>query len=111
MNKFLLNKEEFIKIIEEIKKTDNYQNGLNNYFRKNDVDGYIFQPDCVPTSLRLLHIIFGEADKDNWIEYFCFELDYGRKWKAGMITEKDGTDIVLDSADSLYEFLCNYDRG
>lgn len=105
MNTFL-SKDEFIDVINDVKKSITYQNGLNNYFRKNEVDGYILQPDCVATTLRLLHLIFDNADADNIIERFCLELDFGRKWKPGIITTKDGASIELKSPDDLYDHLC-----
>ena len=106
MNK-IISKEDFIAIIEDIKGVNDYHNGLNNYFRKSGVDGYIFQPDCTASVIKLLHNIFGEADRDEWIDYFCFELDFGKKWKEGTITEKDGTDIKLETPEDLYNYLCS----
>lgn len=101
----MLSKEEFVKAINEVENVCRYQEGLNNYFRKNNVDGYIFQPDCTSTVISLLHTISGTKDKDEWINYFCFELDFGKKWKEGMITEKDGTDIILKTSEDLYNLL------
>ena len=104
-NLILLSKEQFINAINDVENVSRYQEGLNNYFRKNNVDGYIFQPDCSSTVIGLLHTILGEKDKDEWIDYFCFELDFGKKWKEGTITEKDGTDIILKTAEDLYNLL------
>ena len=101
----LLSKEQFINAINDVENVCRYQEGLNNYFRKNNVDGYIFQPDCSSTVIGLLHTVLGEKDKDEWIDYFCFELDFGKKWKEGVITEKDGTDIILKTAEDLYNLL------
>lgn len=101
----MIDKEQFINAISDVESVYRYQEGLNNYFRKNNVDGYIFQPDCSSTVIGLLHNILGEMDKDGWIDYFCFELDFGKKWKEGTITEKDGTDIVLKTAEDLYNLL------
>lgn len=101
----MIDKEQFINAISDVESVYRYQEGLNNYFRKNNVDGYIFQPDCSSTVIGLLHNTLGEKDKDGWIDYFCFELDFGKKWKEGTITEKDGTDIVLKTAEDLYNLL------
>lgn len=100
-----ISKEDFVNAINKIKQVNAYHEGLNNYFRKNGVDGYIFQPDCTDTALRLLHIMFGNADKDGWIEYFCIELEFGKKWAKGTVTEKDGMDIKLETAEDLYDYL------
>lgn len=101
----ILSKDEFVDVINDVEKSIGYQNGLNSYFRKNEVDGYILQPDCVATVLRLLHIIFDKSDKDNLIERFCLELEFGRKWKSGVITNKDGISIELKSTEDLYDYL------
>ena len=104
MNNNLLSKDLFIEIMEDVKQTYDFQNGLNNYLRKNGADGYIYPPDCVCATLKLLHYIF-EKDVDEWISYFCFELDFGRKYKDGNVLDKDGKCIPLETFDDLYNLL------
>ncbi len=101
----MIDKELFIEVMEEAKKSDDYQNWLNQQLRKNGAGGYLFQPNCIDSVLKLLHFSFKESDVNDTIAYFCFELDYGRKWKPGMITEKDGTDIILSTSEDLYNYL------
>lgn len=105
MNKEVINRETFKDIMEEIKKSYNYQEGLNKYFAKNDVDGYIYQPDCMCAAIKLLHYIFGEKDSNEWISYFCFELDFGRKYKEGSVLDENSTPISLETIDDLYDLL------
>lgn len=105
MNKEIITKEYFFEIMENIKNTYKYQEGLNDYFSKNGVDGYIYQPDCVDTTMKLLHNIFGEKDTDEWISYFCFELDFGRKYKEGLVKDEFGNNIPLATFDDLYILL------
>ena len=101
----IINKELFIEVLEDAKKTDDYQNWLNKQLQSNGVDGYIFQPNCVDSVIKLLHNILGDADTDDMISYFCFELDYGRKWKEGMVIDSNGTDIDLSTPGKLYDYL------
>lgn len=105
MNKEVITKEYFNEIMENIKNTYKYQEGLNDYFSKNGADGYIYQPDCVDTTMKLLHNIFGEKDIDEWISYFCFELDFGRKYKDGLVKDEFGNNIPLATFDDLYVLL------
>lgn len=105
MIKDIITKEYFNEIMENVKNTYKYQEGLNNYFSKSGVDGYIYQPDCVDTTIKLLHNIFAEKDVDEWISYFCFELDFGKKYKEGMIRDEFGKDIPLSTYDDLYALL------
>lgn len=102
----IITKEDFKSIMSEVEKTIHYHKNLNDFFRKNNVDGYIYQPDSTTSTLRLLHLIFGDTDKDEWISRFCFDLNFGKKWKPEMIVDKDGTDIKLETVDDLYEILC-----
>lgn len=105
MKKEIVTKEYFNEIMESVKNAYKYQEGLNDYFSKNGADGYIYQPDCVDTTMKLLHKIFEEKDIDEWISYFCFELDFGRKYKEGLVKDKDGKDIPLATFDDLYTIL------
>lgn len=105
MNKEIISRELFTEIIEEIRKVYDYQEGLNKYFEKNDVDGYIYQPDCMCATIKLLHFIFGEKDIDEWISYFCFELNFGRKYTDGAVVDENGKNIPLATIDDLYNLL------
>lgn len=46
-------------------------------------------------------------DNNNWISYFIFELDFGAKWKSGMVSDSEG-DVPLETIDDLYEMLNKY---
>lgn len=52
---------------------------------------------------NLLSYIF--CDEEDWVGYYCWELDMGKNWKPGMITSKDGKDIPLGTVRDLYELL------
>lgn len=105
MKKNVITRELFKEVVEEIQKSYDYQEGLNRFFEKNNVDGYIYQPDCMCAAIKLLHSIFNKEDKDEWINYFCFELNFGRKYKEGLVSDKDGKNIPLETIDNLYNLL------
>ena len=44
-------------------------------------------------------------DKYDYIECFIYELDYGRKYELGMITDENGQDIDIHTPDLLYDFI------
>ena len=44
-------------------------------------------------------------DKCEWIEYYIWELDWGKNWQEGMVTEKDGTDVPLKTLKDLHSLL------
>lgn len=105
MSTQIITKEYFNEIMRDIQSTYEYQEGLNDYFSKNGVDGHIYQPDCVDTTMKLLHRLFGEKDANEWISYFCFELDFGRKYKNNIVKDEHGKDIPLATFDDLYNLL------
>lgn len=47
------------------------------------------------------------CDQYEYIDYFIYELDYGRKYEAGMITDENGQDIDLHTPELLYDFISN----
>ena len=44
-------------------------------------------------------------DKGGWIGYFIYELDYGKDYTEGCITNKDNFSIDISTIENLYEFL------
>ena len=55
--------------------------------------------------LKILQIAFDDLHKESWIEYFIWELDFGKKYKHGCASNADGSNINLSSAGKLWEFL------
>ena len=107
----MLTREQFVSAINDLQRAEDYQNGLNAYLRDNCTDGYIIQPDCSSTVVMLLEHIFGQEDMEmSDIFYFCYEIDFGRKFKIGDIVE-DGVEIDLSSADKLYDYLISNHGG
>ena len=44
-------------------------------------------------------------DKSDWISYWMWELDFGKKWKEGVLTDEYGKDIPLRTSDDLWNLL------
>ena len=44
-------------------------------------------------------------DKSEIIDYWVYDLDYGKKYKDGCITEADNTNIILKTSEDLYDYL------
>ena len=91
----VLSKEEFVYYMEEVKKVDDFNDKLNTLFSNYGPDGCVFLPTHAYTLFTLLHRI----------SYFCFELDFGKKYKPGTVLDSNGAEINLSTIDSLYDFL------
>ena len=100
-----LTKQEFTKYIQSLQDNWDFNNKLIALFNEYYGDiGICEKPDC---SIELMELLLKAMDdKSEWISYYCYELDFGRNWKPGMIT--DGTnDIPLRTIDDLWDLLNN----
>lgn len=98
-----ISKEKFIEIINAAKNQFSFEDDLNNLLGKYNCDGYVCMPTLLEQVVFLLECIF--KDKYHWIDYYCYELEFGKKWKKGMITDSDGKDVKLETAEDLYDFI------
>ncbi len=55
--------------------------------------------------IKSLQVQFKDETKDSWIEYYLWELDFGKKYKDGCVTRKDKSIVNLSDAGNLYEWL------
>lgn len=101
----IVTKEVFCEIIGTLIEVDDYHKGLNAFFEKSKVHGFLFSPDASVQTVQLLKAMF--VDKDELIDKFCFEMDYGRSYKPGTVKNEDGTDLDFSSPDKLYDILVN----
>lgn len=44
-------------------------------------------------------------DTGDDIYYFIYDLDCGREWEPGMVTDKDGNDIKMETIRDLYDYI------
>lgn len=44
-------------------------------------------------------------DKGDWIPYYVYDLNFGRNWHPGCVTDADGNDIPLSNLDELWALI------
>lgn len=101
----ILSKEEFVKILDNLKETEVFYDKTNDMLRTCGSDGYVFPPTNIDDVVFLLDKIFKQNKYDSWISYFVYELEFGKKYEEGTITYKDGTIVDLGNSEKLYDFL------
>lgn len=104
----VITKEMFVKIINSIKKQHELDNNCNVAFGTILPNDYVTGYDYELISNELMSLIknaFNDNHKDSWIDYFIYDLEFGCKYKEGMITHKDGRFIDLSTSEKLYDFL------
>ena len=95
----MINKQTFIKMIELIKEYTE----LSDTIRKASDGTISVNYDAYEAALvNLLEIVFN--DKSDWISYFLYELDFGKRYKDGMITDND-QNVKLATPEDLYNLL------
>ena len=101
----ILNKEQFCMMMKSIEDADFLIDDLNQTFRDHKSPLRIeYLPYTYDDLLLTLQVMFEDNDS-GLIPYWCFELDFGKKYKDGCIQEKDGTNIVLKTPEDLYDAL------
>lgn len=96
----------------------NYIDGLEKYHRKTEpildllCDTEDFD-ELYSSAIKLLAqlVAYDSSVNFEWVlddlEYFIYELDYGREYEPGMITEEQypGNIVDFSDADHLYDYL------
>ena len=105
----MISKEKFVSILEEMKELHDIEDKINELGRKCSNDsirdfGFFSYLTCQDeTLIDLLCTIFKDSDIISW---WIYDLDFGRAYKDGCITEDNGNTIIdLSTADKLYDYL------
>ena len=105
----LLSKEDFAKYLDKLRDADDLCDKIDKLMREsrenidNDfMNGSSLQINHKDIVIELLSkLMHDEGD----IDYFVYELNYGREYEHGMITDTDGTDVDFSTSEKLYDYL------
>ena len=100
--------QQFKSALSDIKRFQQAQDSINDGFKILGQDSRIMITEPESVVVRLLETIFN--DKGEWIQYFLYELDWGKKYEDGCITDTDGSFIKLSTIDELYVFLLKEEK-
>jgi len=109
MKQTKLNKQTFIQAIESIdklhKKNIEFAEKISKCFPNSRSADFISDNDFVTNSLiTVLQELFNDKNAHSWIEYFCWELDFGREnWR--LKANDNGKEIPLSNAGQLFDYL------
>lgn len=100
-----MNKDLFIDTINQIEELHRESEEVNSVLKKIDPEfggGYIHNKSI--TILENLVKALVNDQYDN-IGYYMWEIDFGKGYKDGMITDADGNNIRLSNASELYDLI------
>lgn len=103
----MIKKGLFVQTINFIKERNDAMDKLNEVLVDEFVDS-VFYP-YFKYEDQLVKVLAASFDYDDdiigdWIAYYCYELDFGRKHKLGDVTFK-GVPIPLGTPEELYDML------
>ena len=101
----MITKERFIKTMQDLKVLEDDIRDVDIALKKLDPDfGGFYISRCLTLTLDLLKAAMN--DEYDYIGYYIFEIDWGKKWKPGTITENNGKkDIKLKTLEDLYNYI------
>lgn len=107
----MITEQEFVRIIDDLIEAQDIKYKIRKIYREardnarydymNAGSLMIAHEDNV---VFLLEKVFG-LGRDNTLQYWLYECDYGRKFKVGWIKEEDGNEPDLTTASKLYYYL------
>ena len=109
-NEYLLTKEEFCEYINFIKARIEAEDKINDLFTEEFSDS-VFMPygKCIDKIVGLLSKIMHCEAIDAWgttdIDYFIYELDFGKKWPEYSVYNEHGAPIPMRTPEELYDYL------
>lgn len=109
--KFTFTKELFIEIIDAIEKQRRYDEKCSDAFKTILPHDHIscYDNSLLQTQLiNILKLATGDST-DGLIDYYIWELDFGRKWKTGCVKIKNKS-VKLKTADDLWTVFNELDK-
>lgn len=93
--------KKFDEIIEKVKEFSDFEDTMSDYGIELC---YSAAADMADEIIKLLALLID--DKENWISWYCWEADFGRKNKDGFnIVEINGKEYKIDSTKKLWNLI------
>lgn len=105
----ITSKEEFVKIMNRLRDYNDLQDKIQDLFRDNidnqEMDFMNAGSICVGHETIVVQLLENMFNAGDIISWYLYDLDYGRKYTKGCISEQDGTPIDLTTPEKLYDYL------
>lgn len=104
----MISKKEFVEIIERLKNYNDLQDKIDDLFKSNidnkEMDFMNAGSICIGHESVVVELLENMFDTD-MISCFIYELNYGKKYKAGCVLDENMNEIDLSTAEKMYDYL------
>lgn len=106
----MINKDYFVRILARVKDASETEEKIQNILDKslsmtmNDFAD--FRGIIAPNDDIIISLLDNMFDTD-MISYWCWELEFGKRYKKGDVTTADGKNIDISTAEKLYYYCKN----
>ena len=104
----MITKERFVGIINRLENYNKLQEQINSLFDEcietKESDFCNAGSICIGHESVVVYLLERMFDTD-MISYFIYELDYGKKYKAGCVLDENMNEIDLSTPEKLYDYL------
>lgn len=113
----MLTKQQFLDYIDKIKATYSKQDCLIEAIEKIcEGDSWMMgmYGNELNVMVELLSLAMGleiKGQDENVLEYFIFQLDFGKDYTPDCFTEMDGTPIDISTPEKLYDYIIKEEGG
>lgn len=109
----MISKEVFIETIDSIEKQYEHDNKCleaASLIYEDAFEGNLFYRNSWLQNalITLLQIEFNDEKAQSWIDYYLWELDFGKKNNVMQAYREDGSEIKLTNASELYDCLVEF---
>lgn len=98
----LISKEKFCEYLKAIEIQHNCEDDIRKISNKYNVEISVTNNAYEEIIVQMLELV--TDDKFNDVDYFIYELDFGKKYNDGMVV-MDGKKIDFSTSEKLYDYL------
>ena len=105
----MIDKDKFIYIINQLEETERVENEVNRIYKaSSNITVSEFNSSTISANdsiiIDLLNTMLKIEDEE-LLEWWIYELDFGKKWTKHSLRDKDDKSINVKTAGRLYDYL------
>lgn len=101
-----ISKAAFVKVINAIQEYNKKIDAIQTVLEENCDDAIFWPPSLQNDLINILKDAFNDDDDYyGMIEYFIYDLEFGKQWRTGVVTDENNKDIKMQTPEELYDYL------